>query len=331
MDVKKEITQARPPNLISALLAGFDSITDHLGLLVLPVILDIFLWLGPRLRISDLLLQTLENLGVLTAPSVNQSSGLILAGQEFWRNAAQQINLFTALRSFPIGIPSLMAAEMPVQAPLSFAAIQIDSWPIAILLWLSFGLIGIIFGTLYFITTTQAALDGEINSASIFRIWPWTFTQIFILTIAWILVILLLSLPASFLLSLILSAGSIFGQILLLIAGGFILWIFFPLIFSAHGIFVYRLKARTSLRKSIQLVQMTLPTTALFVLALIVIDQGLGLLWRIPAENTWLLLIGVVGHAFVATGLLAASIIYYRDADRWIQALLRQFSNSKLA
>jgi hypothetical protein len=290
-----------------------------------------FLWLGPRLRITDLLLQTLERLGVLAAPEGGQASGLILTGQEFWRSAAQQINLFSALRSLPIGIPSLMAGELPLEAPLSFGYIQIDSWPTAILLWLSFALIGLIFGTLYFLATTQAALDGEINSGAILRIWPWTFTQIFILTIAWILVILLLSVPASFLLSLILSAGSIFGQVLLLIAGGFILWIFFPLIFSAHGIFVYHLKARNSLRKSIQLVQMTLPTTALFVLAWIVIDQGLGLLWQIPAENSWLLLIGVIGHAFVATGLLAASVIYYRDADRWIQALLRQFNNSRLA
>jgi hypothetical protein len=47
-----------------------------------------------------------------------------------------------------------------------------------------------------------------------------------------------------------------------------------------------------------------------------------------PEETSWLSLVGVAGHAFVTTGLLAASFIYYRDADRWVKAILKYWSEN---
>ena len=48
------------------------------------------------------------------------------------------------------------------------------------------------------------------------------------------------------------------------------------------------------------------------------------LLWRTPDEASWLMLVGIAGHAFVTTSLLAATFIYYRDADRWTEDTLRK-------
>ncbi len=69
--------------------------------------------------------------------------------------------------------------------------------------------------------------------------------------------------------------------------------------------------------------RMTLPTTALFLLSIVAISEGLNILWRVPPDNSWLTLIGVSGHAFVASALLAASFIYYRDADTYTQKTLQ--------
>lgn len=35
-------------------------------------------------------------------------------------------------------------------------------------------------------------------------------------------------------------------------------------------------------------------------------------------------LVGILGHAFVTTALLAASFIYYRDMSVWLHALLKK-------
>ena len=40
------------PGLIATLSAGFELTTHHLWLITLPLILDIFYWLGPRLSVQ---------------------------------------------------------------------------------------------------------------------------------------------------------------------------------------------------------------------------------------------------------------------------------------
>ena len=65
----------------------------------------------------------------------------------------------------------------------------------------------------------------------------------------------------------------------------------------------------------------TLPKTATLFLAVLVVSQGLNLLWRVPVESSWLVLIGLGGHAFVTTGLLAATFVYYREAEKWVKEI----------
>lgn len=325
MNVQGEVSQVRPPNLISALLAGFDSVTSHLVILSLPVCLDLFIWLGPRLKISVLINSTLNQIASVEHASGTDVGGVVLASQELWQSIGEQINLFSALRSLPVGVASLMASILPSDAPISSMSWQLDTWLVVFLTWLVLGGIGLILGTFYFLVTAKIALENQVNLRTMLQVFPWTLGQVIFLTFIWLVGIILLSIPASVMLSLVLSIGSLFGQLILLMIAGFIMWLFFPLIFSLHGIFVHQLKVFPSIRKSIQIVQMTLPMTALFILSIFVIDYGLGLLWQIPVEDSWLILLGIFGHAFVATGLLAASFIYYRDADRWVASILKKF------
>jgi hypothetical protein len=71
------------------------------------------------------------------------------------------------------------------------------------------------------------------------------------------------------------------------------------------------------------LTRMTLPTTSLFFLSVLAISEGLNILWRVPPETSWLTLLGIGGHAFISSGLMAASFIFYRDADRYSQATIK--------
>ena len=47
--------------------------------------------------------------------------------------------------------------------------------------------------------------------------------------------------------------------------------------------------------------------------------MGLDLIWTIPAENSWLILFSIFGHAFISTAILAASFTLYAELDRWQQ------------
>ncbi len=53
----------------------------------------------------------------------------------------------------------------------------------------------------------------------------------------------------------------------------------------------------------------------------ILVNQGLNIVWQVPPENSWLMMISIIGHAFVTTGMLAASFVYYQDMIRWFEEL----------
>ena len=97
-----------------------------------------------------------------------------------------------------------------------------------------------------------------------------------------------------------------------------------PTFFSAHGIFISKMDAMRSILNSLRMVRFTLPNTGLFLLVFVVINIGLNFLWSSSPPNSWLMLVGIAGHAFVSTALLAASFIYYRDINAWLAIVFEQ-------
>jgi hypothetical protein len=64
-------------------------------------------------------------------------------------------------------------------------------------------------------------------------------------------------------------------------------------------------------------------------MAVFILSQGLDLLWQVPPDTSWMSLVGIAGHAFITTGLLAASFVYYRDGIRWVQERLQRQMNAQ--
>jgi len=144
-----------------------------------------------------------------------------------------------------------------------------------------------------------------------------------------ILVVLLI--PSTCILSFVSMGGIPVSQIAVVVLVGMLLWVLFPLAFTPHGIIVQRFNIMAAIQRSIVLTRMTMPTTALFFLVILLAGQGLDILWRVPEENSWLTIVGLAGHAFVASALLASSFVYYRDADIWVQNIIRKMRMSNSA
>jgi uncharacterized membrane protein YdcZ (DUF606 family) len=84
------------------------------------------------------------------------------------------------------------------------------------------------------------------------------------------------------------------------------------------------LSALTSMLTSMRMMRFILPGTGLFFLTIVILSQGLDLLWQVPPASSWLSLVGIAGHAFITTALLAASFRYYQDATVWLQEFLQK-------
>lgn len=316
-----------PPSLIGSFRTGFDAITNHISLILFPIALDLLIWLGPHLRLTRLINSVVEQINRLYSLQDPQAQEILRASTEIWTLIGERFNLLVLLRSYPVGIPSLMAARLPAEMPFGAPS----TWEVTTLFgamaaWGVITLIGLAAGTLFYTVVSQAVLNGQVRWTGVLARWPSATLQVILLTVFWAVLLLGASIPGSLLISLFGLGGVALAQCALLMYVGFMLWLIFPLLFSTHGIFVDRANVFNALKSSVHLTRMTLPLTGLFILLAILLSQGLDLLWEVPGEASWFSLIGIAGHAFVTTGLLAASFVYYQDASRWVQQVSQKSS-----
>ncbi len=313
-------------------MAGFDATANHIDLVLIPVLLDLFLWFGPHLRIKQLTDTLIALATRQSGDFASQNADLLQAGSLFWQEITENLNIFSSLRSFPIGVPSLMVSSQPITNPLGQPAFwEVGSIWLLILIWLSLSLVGLAVGTLYFSAVSQAVTTSKVSWREVFSGWRWEVLQVILMSLTWIILVVAISIPASCLISGLVMSALPFSEFAIFIFGGLMLWILFPLLFTPHSIFVNRSRVGVALRDSMRLVRITMPRTALFFLSIFLLDEGFTLLWRVPESESWLAFIGVIGHAFVATGLVAASFSYYKEAHRWAQRLLQQAQLSSRA
>jgi hypothetical protein len=326
METKSNTLTGAPPRLINSVVAGFNTVAGHIQLILIPFVLDLFLWFGPHLRINDLFKPILnEWVNTVIQMGSADMTQLVLDNRNAFQQLLETFNLFSVVRTWPIGVPSLMAPLSAMETPIGNAPIQeIASFRSAFLIWLGILALGIVVGSLYFLliaffsadTRPQPSLSWALKS--IF--------QTFSLTFAMIMALVALAIPAALVLSISALISPGIAQIILLVMSFFILWSLLPLVFSPHGIFSFGQSALVSILTSTRLVRHFMPGTGMFVLIIILLSEGLDVVWRAAPPNSWMTLVGIAGHAFVTTSLVAASFIYYQGGMRWMQENLQQAS-----
>ena len=314
----KQVKLPPPPGLIGSLTRGFDAVANHVLVILPPVLLDLFLWLGPHLRVKSFLEPF-----VARFPSVADAFPTSLANvtmaQEAWMEFINRFNLFILLRTFPVGTNSLLSLQAPATTPLgnpvgldAGAAAGIFGWTLLLIF------LGWLMGALYYFWTSNVALKLEPHPLGK------PVKQAVFLSLIWLGLLLVAGVPVLMLISLVTFLSPLLGQILLIGGALLLIWLAMPIFFSAHGVFALQLDAFRAILNSLRMVRFTLPNTSLFLLAFVLINQGLNFLWNTPTPNSWWMLVGIAGHAFVSTALLAASFIYYRDINAWLKVVFDQ-------
>jgi hypothetical protein len=322
MEMDKIETLPPPPGVVGSLRAGFDAIASNLPVILLPLALDLFLWLGPRLRIDRLFQPLFDELSRYARFSGLPSSDLNALQENTSQFLAQlqQYNLLTALRTFPIGVFSLLSGKISNQTPLgSITIIQVDSL-FTLLGWIILlTLVGWVSGALFFRWVSLVVVDpSQAMQIHLSK----SIIQTILLSVLYIILAMMIGTPLVVVIALVITASPLLAQGLLLVLGLLSMWLIVPAFFTPHGIFMHQKNAITSISASLRMARFTLPTSSLFVLSVLLIAYGLNFLWNIPSSDSWMTLVGIVGHAFITTSLLAASFIYYRDMQVWLQTVL---------
>ncbi len=321
MNINK-ITLPDPPKVLKSIQIGFDAITKHVVLLLFPVGVDLVLWLGPHLQIRTLIEGLIREMNDVAGLLPADFQEVMQAGQEIWSLAAERINLAVALRSVPVGVFSLLASILPVENPVGRPIFwDVANLGTAFLLTVAIFLVGLMLGSLYFAAVRQAAVFDQLKWRTILREWPRVTWQSLVLSVLWAVFFLAILILGSCAATGITMISASLGQMVIVLFGIVSFWLVFPLFFSPHGIFNQGLKAWESLLASIRLTNLTFLKTSVFIMVAILVNQGLNLVWQVAPENSWLMLISIVGHAFVTTGMLSASFVYYREINRWVEEI----------
>ena len=301
-----------PIGIIQSLAAGFDLVTRYPGLMLLPVLLDVFLWLGPHLSAYPLFrayldfLQSPEMQAMLASNSPAQLEQL----QKLLDQSGQMFNLFWWLSPTLLGVPGLMvgvpANKLPNGIPATW---QVSNVLVYLVLFVVLSIAGLALSAIYWAMLASRVRGERLGLQRIAALW-WGLCQVTLLVIVAALTV---GLP-TFLAALVAALFSVVAaQIVLMLGGSLLVWLGFYLAFILHGIALRDWRVIQSARASILLMRTQFPPTMGLVILAVAIYIGMGYVWNIPASDSWLRAAGILGNAFTATGVLAATALYYMN------------------
>jgi hypothetical protein len=230
---------------------------------------------------------------------------------------AERFNLFSALSSLPTGIPSLMAARMPLDSPLGPAGmIEVQQPFPAAFVWVGLTALGLGLGALFQVgIARQIAPKADLPTG-----WAvWTRFILFALVVYGGLA--LISAGSILLATLATLVLPIIGLGIAFLSLSFTFWLAIYLAFTPHGIVRYRLGVLKAMAESVLLVRVNLLATVGFLGVAFGLTWLTNQVWVLPEETSWLSMLAVAGHAFVSATMLAASFAFYQGRREWLMAV----------
>jgi hypothetical protein len=308
-----------PIGVIDSFGRGFETVLTHISLIALPLLLDLFLWLGPRLSVTPLM----EDLGVMLDAQLRSADIPIEMYEAVEGNlldAGESLNLFGFLSTSPLGVPSMMVAGGSGGTPLvSELSIPVTSGVALFSLTVGLSVVGLLLGAVFFGLIARQVLppDERWSDEEILeRLWV-HWLRLLGFAGAVLMAMLVFGFVVAMLSALLSMLHAVLGGMATSLAIALWIWALFFVAFTVHGVVMHNRALLSALRNSLRLVRWNMPgVTGLFAL-IMVLSWGLGFLWSLPPGDSWLLLAGIAAHAFVATSVVAATFHFYRDRLRW--------------
>ncbi|MEZ4706224.1 MAG: hypothetical protein R3A44_03410 [Caldilineaceae bacterium] len=303
--------------VIESLSAGYRLVGYRIYLLIVPVVLDLFLWLAPRLSVESLFAR-LAAFYTGVAQTEELSGDMLTLTQQaatLIEQAGRDSNLLHMLVSSSLlHVPSLMITLEPR------ANVQIYDMtnPVLVLgLFIGFALLSLLFGVFYLGLLAHYLPIGQGEKGDsprqFFYIsgrrWLLTLLYAFLVGFAFFAVYT----PAILGISLIMLLIPALGSGLILLLGGLTFVVYFYLYFAVIGLIVDDLSIFDAVVSSMRLVRHNFWSTFGFIMLLNLISIGFSLLLSsMAAQQPYGAVAAIVANAYIGTGLAMAILVFYR-------------------
>jgi len=310
---------------VSCLSTGFEIVAHHPQLALLPALLDLYLWLGPRLSLAPLIAATRQLWAEVPSPEM---APIYQTFNQLLDELATKYNLFALLKPAPfLGVPALMAERLTLARPFGPRPELPVSDPGTALAWICV-LVGVGLGlnALYLwqvgrrvVSETETAVPGPVGPV---KLWG----NLLRLTVLLLAIFFILAIPGSIALLILGAIAATIAALFLMLALSLVFFVIFHLVYTVPGIVQLRQPPLQALRDSIILARVDPLGTTSLVLALLVISQGLNFIWTLPDPATWATVVGIAGHAIVSTALTATVLVFYQERLVQLQTLQRAYT-----
>jgi hypothetical protein len=319
-----------PIGFLSSLWKGIEFVNARPGVLLLPVLLDFFLWFGPHLSVYTLAKPIIDS---MTAAAVSNSMNVSVI--DAFQQSLAQYNLFSLLSFIPLFPPSLMAGSTPAQTPLGNPiVVPITNQVECLVLAAGLLLLSLLIGSAFWVWAGGTTQPTPWRFRDSFARWGRTVLVMILLCAAFLVLILAFLLPILFVISMIAlvspDIGAVLSQLFFFLGGAFLFWVILFFMFSMHGTVLFRDGVLAAVGNSINTSRWMYPVSIWLPILLIMLNFLASAVWSLAPDGTWAGAVGVLGNAYTSSVVVVASMAYYIDKRRWISEV-RTYLQSRVA
>jgi hypothetical protein len=300
---------ARLTGVVDTLSAGYGLVNRRIWVVLIPVLLDLFLLFGPQVSAARLVSQSLSRVSTRLTESE-------VLGQDQQRDFVELVegyNLLSALASSVVHVPSLMAA-VGIRDPLR--SIPVETWGALVTIFIGAILGGLLLGSLYYALLAQQLRDGAFLPGRLLGYALRAYPRV----LGYLLVLggigLLFGLPIGFLMAGAYLMSPVIGNLAVTVVTIGVVWAWIYLFFVPEAIFVSGVGPLRAIKNSVAVVRGNFRSAVGIVLLVTVILMGMGRVWDLlsyQVAEPWGLWLSILGNAYIASGLIAASMCFYRE------------------
>jgi hypothetical protein len=312
------LAEQKPLNVIDVLTAGFEIVRKRPWTMLIPVLMDVAIWLLPRISLADLfrpaLSQLIDTSGLPPDAAANAEETRQMVTQ--FLNSIHLLGLVSAALNSTVRLPALLAFDNgDVHSPINALVytVPLQSGLFAIFLFVPLFLLALLPAAFFVESIAQGVRPLE-NAARF--AWVPRVAMLWLKLIAFSVILVLILMAAG----LVLMIGQLFSPLngdigsfiaALVVVGWF--WIAIYFFFTVSAMAVSNVGLLEAIRRSVLIFRFHFwASLALFALTLF-LDRGLGLVWHGLAISSFGLLVGIAANSFIGTALLAASMVFYQD------------------
>ncbi len=310
------------PGVIDTITAGFGTVNRRLWLILIPILLDLMLWFGPKVSIAPLVGRALDGYHRLLVDSSSQGSPpnqLTLEQiEEVYQQTEQVVEPIGNLNLMGVlawQLPSLLKTAMLETS----AATDIESGLVFVSFLLGLGVVSVLVVCIYLGAIAQFVRSDRFDLGFFLKRIGLNWTRL-LFFFALLLFPLGLVVPAEiFVLGMVGSWNVGLATLLGGLSLGVALWLMLYLFFVKSAIFVGDVNPLWAIWHSFNVVRRNLWSVLGLFLSVNVVTWGMAIVWGLLAGHPLGTAVAISGNAYVVTGLAAATMIYYRDRHVLVQ------------